>query len=90
MSLKEVDALTPQLQLKNLIKSLAPSHSNADRVIAMAPKYQEALSGILANTTRATARSYLLWKTIQSYASAVEAEETKPYVRFRNVLQGKV
>lgn len=33
--------------------------------------------------------SFFLWKAVQSFASYVEADEVKPYSRFRNELAGK-
>ncbi|KAH8820011.1 peptidase family M13 [Xylogone sp. PMI_703] len=89
MTLAEADALTPQIQLKKVIEGLVPHGFEPGKVIVMAPEYQKTLSHVLSNTTRSTIRSYMLWKIIQAYASDVDAEETKPYLRFRNVLQGK-
>lgn len=88
--MKDANALTPQIKLTKMIDSLAPSDVKTKRLIIFSPSFMQNLSTILDHTSRETIQTYLIWKVIQTYASAVEAEETKPYMRFRNELQGKV
>jgi endothelin-converting enzyme len=90
MFLKDADLLTPQIHLSTTISKLAPSTVDVDRLIVMAPQYMMALSAIISDTPKEVLQTYFMWKVIQAYALAVDAEELKPYVRFRNQLQGKV
>lgn len=90
MSLKDASLLTPQIQLSTTIKSFAPLGVKVDRVIVMAPEYLKSLSTIISDTPKEVLQTYFMWKVIQAYASAVEADELKPYSRFRNQIQGKV
>jgi endothelin-converting enzyme len=90
MSLKDADLLAPQIQLSTAIKGFAPLGVKVERVIVMAPKYLKSLSTIISDTPKDVLQTYFMWKVIQVYASAVEADELKPYSRFRNQIQGKV
>lgn len=89
MSMSDADKLTPQIKLSSIISSLAPSNFETKRLIVMSPKYMANLTDILSTTSKDVLQTYLLWKTVQSYASMVEADELKPYSRFANQLQGK-
>lgn len=90
MSLKEADELTPQIHLAGIITALSPSDVKTDRIIVASPDYMRNLSSILSGVSREVVQTYFIWKVIQSYASVIEADELKPYSRFRNELQGKV
>lgn len=48
------------------------------------------LSHILSETRKDVLQNYFLWKVMQGFASYVEAEAVKPYIRFVNELAGKV
>jgi endothelin-converting enzyme len=89
MSLKDADKLTPGIHLSSIIKSLSPSDVKIDRIIIASPSYMGNLTDILAGTSKEVLQTYFIWKVIQSYASVVEADELKPYSRFRNEIQGK-
>jgi endothelin-converting enzyme len=90
MSLDDADKITPEIHLAGLVKSLEPSDIKTQRVIVMSPTYMANLSEIISSTSKDTLQTYLVWKTIQAFASYVEADELKPYKRFLNELQGKV
>jgi len=90
MSLEDADKLTPHIHLSKIINSLAPSDVKTKRLIVMSPSYMKNLTDILSNTPKDVLQTFLLWKTIQKYASVIEAGELKPYSRFLNQLQGKV
>lgn len=90
MLIDEAAAIAPEIELKSLLNSLAPEHSNIQRVIVMAPEYLKELSVILAATDKKVLESYFVWKAVQAFFSYVDVEATKPYKRFRNVLAGKV
>jgi endothelin-converting enzyme len=90
MSLEDADKLTPQIHLSKIINSLAPSDIKTKRLIVMSPSYMKNITDILSSTPKDVLQTYLLWKTIQKYASVIEADELKPYSRFMNKLQGKV
>lgn len=89
MSLKDADALTPQVHLSTIINSLTPSDYKTDRLIVASPTYMTNLSDILSSTSKEVLQSYFMWKVIQSYASKIDADELKPYSQFVNELQGK-
>lgn len=88
--MKDADQLTPKIHLSSIIKGLSPVDVKIDRIIVGSPSYMRNLTEILAGTSKDVLQSYLLWRVVQSYASVVEADELKPYSRFRNELQGKV
>ncbi|RMZ85142.1 hypothetical protein DV738_g36, partial [Chaetothyriales sp. CBS 135597] len=87
LSLDEAAALAPELGLKDIISELSPVP--IDRVIVTSPDYLRNLSTILQETTREILGGFILWKSIQTYASYVEADEVKPLKEFNNELQGK-
>ena len=90
MSLDDANSLAPEIDLKGLLRGLAPEHVSIDRVIVMAPDYQKKLSSILSETDSEVVMNYLLWKAVQSFSGYVDTEEVKPYKRFVNELAGKV
>jgi endothelin-converting enzyme len=90
MTPEEADKLTPSIQLSKIVDKLAPANFKTDRLIIMAPDYMKALEATLKSTSEDDLQAYFLWKTIQSYASAIESDTLKPYKRFVNALQGKV
>jgi endothelin-converting enzyme len=90
MSLKDADKLTPAIRLSKIIGSLSPSDVKTDRIIVASPSYMQNLTDILTTSSKKTLQTYFIWKVIKSYASVIEADELKPYSRFRNNLQGKV
>lgn len=90
MSLKDADKLTPEIHLSKIIKGLSPSSVKPHRIIVTSPTYMKKLTELLSNSSREVLQTYFAWKVIQAYASVIEADELKPYSRFRNVLQGKV
>lgn len=89
MLLEDAAAIAPEIGLKSVISSLAPAKSKVDRVIVMAPHYLKELSVILAATDKDVLQGYFVWKTVQALKAYVDADELKPYKRFRNVLAGK-
>jgi len=89
MTMREVESLTPQIRISQIIRNLAPADVPIDRLIVISPHYMKALSSVLDNTTREVIQMYFIWKFIQTYESVIEAEEIKPYSRFKNELQGK-
>jgi endothelin-converting enzyme len=90
MSLEDADALTPQIQLSKLINTLAPSDYRTSRLIVLSPSYMKDLEKILSETPDDVLQIYFIWKTIQSFASYIEADAVAPYKRFSNEVQGKV
>jgi endothelin-converting enzyme len=90
MSLKDADLLTPQIRLAATINRFAPADVRVDRLIMMAPAYMKSLSTIIYITPKEVLQTYFMWKVIQAYSSAVEADELTPYSRFKNQIQGKV
>ena len=88
-TLDETRALLPQLSIPFIISSLAPSDYKTDRIIVGSPSYLKSVSSILRRTTKETLQAYLVWKTVQAWASKVEHEAIKPLTRFNNQLRGK-
>lgn len=90
MSLEDANSLAPEIDLKGLLRELAPNHIDVNRVIVMAPDYQKKLSSILSETDSEVVMNYFLWKTVQSFSGYVDADAIKPYRRFVNEIAGKV
>lgn len=90
MSLKDTDALTPDLHISKLIESLSPTDVKTDRVIVMAPQYLKDLNKLISSTPKSVFNTYFQWKVIQAFYPYVEADAITPYKRFVNELQGKV
>lgn len=88
-SLDEADSLIPQLSVHHIVSSLSPEGYSPTKVIVGSPNYLSTLSNILQDTTKETLKAYLVWKTVQTYAHAVEDKALKPLLRFNNQLQGK-
>lgn len=89
MSLEDANLLTPQIRLSTIINSLAPSDVETTRLIVLSPNYMRNVSSVLEKTSREVLQTYFVWKVIQAYSSALEADEIKPYTRFINELQGQ-
>ncbi|RDW64932.1 hypothetical protein BP6252_10583 [Coleophoma cylindrospora] len=89
MSLKDADKLTPEIRLGMVINSLAPEDYKTNRIIVGSPKYMAKLSEALSDTPTAVLQNFFVWKVIQAFSSVIEADELKPYSRFRNELSGK-
>ena len=88
-TLDETRALLPQLSIPFILSSLAPSDYKPDRIIVGSPSYLKSVSSILRSASKETIQAYLVWKTVQAWASKVEHEALKPLRRFNNELQGK-
>ena len=88
-SLDEAGSLIPQLSVHNIVSSLSPEGYSPSKVIVGSPMYLSKLSNILQDTTKETLKAHLVWKTVQTYAHAVEDQALKPLLRFNNQLQGK-
>ena len=89
LTLDDTKALLPQLSIKHLISSLAPSGYSPNKLIVGSPSYLQAVSRLLEETSRETLQAYFVWKTVQAYAYEVEDDALKPLKRFDNELQGK-
>ncbi|OGE58017.1 hypothetical protein PENARI_c001G11077 [Penicillium arizonense] len=89
LSIKETNALVPEISFADIITSLAPHDYKGDRLIVGSPSYMKALSGILKDTPRETILLFLQWKLIQALESAIEDGAIEPLRRFKNELAGK-
>ena len=89
LTLDDADSLLPQLSIKYLISSLAPSGYSPSKLIVGSPSYLQTVSTLLKETNRETLQAYFVWKTVQAYAHGVEDDAVKPLKRFENELQGK-
>lgn len=89
LSLDDTKALLPQLSIKYLISSLAPSGYSPSKLIVGSPSYLQVVSKLLEDTSAETLQAYFVWKTVQAYAYEVEDDALKPLKRFDNELQGK-
>lgn len=88
-SIKETEALVPEISFSNIISDLAPHDYQGDRLIIGSPSYMKALSEILDDASRETVAFFLQWKIIQAYADKIEDDKIIPFRRFKNVLEGK-
>ena len=89
LSLDDTKALLPQLSIKSLISSLAPSGYSPSKLIVGSPSYLQTVSKLLEETSAETLQAYFVWKTVQAYAYEVDDDALKPLKRFDNELQGK-
>ena len=89
LTLDDTKALLPQLSIKYLISSLAPSGYSPSKLIVGSPAYLQTVSMLLEETSTETLQAYFVWKTVQAYAYQVEDDALKPLKRFDNELQGK-
>ncbi|CAG8033000.1 unnamed protein product [Penicillium nalgiovense] len=89
LSVKETEALVPEISFTNIISSLAPHDYKGDRLIVGSPSYMKALSVLLKDTPRETILLFLQWKLIQAFADVIEDASIEPLRRFENVLAGK-
>lgn len=87
-TLDEADAYNPAISVKAIIKYLTDGYKPS-KVIVASPEYLESLADILASQKREVIQTYLVWKLVQSYGSAVESDAVEPLRRFSNKLQGK-
>lgn len=90
MSLKDADALAPKFKISHVLKDLVPSNYKLDRVIVMSPQYLKDLNELVKDTPEEVLLTYFQWKTIQAFASYIEADAVTPILRFRNELSGQV
>ncbi|KAJ5130423.1 Peptidase M13 neprilysin [Penicillium bovifimosum] len=89
LSVKETEALIPEISFGDITSSLAPPDYKGDRLIVGSPSYMQALSGILKDTNRETVQLFLQWKLIQAFADVIEDPAVEPLRRFKNELAGK-
>lgn len=90
MSLKDADALAPKFEISKILTDLVPSKYKLDRVIVMAPQYLKDLNKLVTDTPQEVLLTYFQWKTIQAFASYIEADAVTPILRLRNELSGQV
>ncbi|KAL2706048.1 hypothetical protein AAEP93_001298 [Penicillium crustosum] len=89
LSVKETEALVPEISFSDFISSLAPHDYKGDRLIVGSPSYMKALSVLLKDTPRETILLFLQWKLIQAFAGVIEDASIEPLRRFENELAGK-
>lgn len=85
----ELEQLIPQISFDKIIRELATPGYTAKYVIVSSPSYVQNISGIVEDTPTEIVQAYLVWKTIQTYASKVEDPVIEPLRRFWNELEGK-
>jgi endothelin-converting enzyme len=79
----------PAIGLDAVIKGLVPSDYPVETMLLAFPDFLANISQTVAQTSKATVQSYLIWNTITTYQSYVEGPEVEPITRFRNVLAGQ-
>ncbi|KAJ5499849.1 Peptidase M13 neprilysin [Penicillium expansum] len=89
LTVKETEALIPEISFADIISSLAPHDYKGDRLIVGSPSYMKALSVLLKDTPRETILLFLQWKLIQAFADVIEDASIEPLRRFENELAGK-
>ena len=89
LTFDEVLSLLPQLPLKQLVSTLAPTAPLPAKIIVGSPHYLETLAQVLRETSAETLQAYFVWKAVQTYAYKIEDDAVKPLKRFNNELQGK-
>jgi endothelin-converting enzyme len=89
MSVRDTSQLAPQLGLDEVIGALVPKKYKLDKMITSFPEYLTSVSSILDKTSRETLQAFFVWKAVQGFAGAIEADDVKPYTRFVNQLLGR-
>lgn len=89
LSIKETEALVPEISFADILGELAPPDYRGDRLIVGSPSYMQALSDILDDASRETVAFFLQWKVIQKYADKIEDDKITPLRQFKNALEGK-
>lgn len=87
-TLDEADSYNPAISVKAIIKQLTDGYKPS-KIIVASPDYLKSLADILGSQKREVIQTYLVWKLVQSYGSAVESDAVEPLRRFNNKLQGK-
>ncbi|GAM91522.1 hypothetical protein ANO11243_095740 [Dothideomycetidae sp. 11243] len=87
-TLDEAEAYNPTISIKSIIKSLAPG-AKPDKIIVASPDYLRALAKIIKAQKHEVIRTYLVWKAVEAYASAIEGDSVAALRRFNNKLRGK-
>ena len=87
-TLDEAEAYNPAISIKSIIKEFAEGYKPS-KIIVASSEYLEASYDIITSQKRETIQSYLVWKVVQAYGSAVEGDALTPLRRFNNKLQGK-
>lgn len=88
-SIKETQAMVPEISFAQILRELAPHDYHGDRLIVGSPSYMKSLSEILNDAPRETVAFFLRWKLIQAYADKVEDDKVAPLRQFKNTLEGK-
>ncbi|ORY64027.1 peptidase family M13 [Pseudomassariella vexata] len=88
IKVSEARTIAPAIGLDSVIEGLVPSDYNVDSMLLAFPEFLANVSQILTETDKATVQSYLIWKTIDTYADAVQGPEVAPISRFYNVMNG--
>lgn len=88
-STSELQKMVPQISLDKVVSALAPSGYTANYVIVSSPAYMGNMSSIVEDTPEQVVQAYLVWKTVQHFASRVEDPIIEPLRRFLNKLEGK-
>lgn len=88
-SIKETEAMVPEISFTDILSELAPHDYQGDRLIVGSPSYMKSLSEILDDAPRETVAFFLQWKLIQAYADKVEDDKVIPLRQFKNTLEGK-
>ena len=85
----EVSELLPQLSIPSIMENFAPTGCSPKKLIVGSPSYLQSLSTALEETSFKALKAYLVWKTVQAYASKIEDDAVKPLKVFDNELSGK-
>lgn len=88
-SIKDTEAMVPQISFANILRELAPHDYTGDRLIVGSPSYMKSLSEILDDAPRETVAFFLQWKLIQAHAGKVEDDKVAHLRQFENTLEGK-
>ncbi|KAL2885144.1 endothelin-converting enzyme 1 [Ceratocystis lukuohia] len=85
MTLEEVNALLPELGIRDIINTLAPRGVPIKRVIVRNAEYFLMLPGILRSVSPDTLKAYFRWCLITRYEPFLEDRILKPLKDLRNL-----
>jgi endothelin-converting enzyme len=85
----ELGKIAPALGLDYVIKKLVPQDYSVDTLLLAFPEFTANVSRLVAQTPKSTVQSYLIWNTVNTYASYVKGPEVEPVSQFSNTLAGR-
>jgi len=89
MSLSEVDAMIPEIDITRLIMSQVPPGYTPSFVINTAPDTIKGMSTIVKESSRGARQAFFMWSIIDNLAPRLSPDVNVPYRKFYNIQNGR-